>query len=273
MPPKKCNADEKKCNAEELIEALLDPKVMAAIAEAMAGTISGMIKTTIEEQMKALLDRVGTLESSSEKATEDMAILSEENAALRQRVEQLEAYSKSDNLIFYGLAPLSFADAANSRADDSASSPLSHANRSPGSAPSSVNPSETHGDSETAVITFCTTVLNVPLTRADISIAHRLPKLPTDTKPPGIIVRFTNRRARNEVFYARKGLKRKDVRVYVNEHLTASRASLLREARKLVKEDKLHAAWTNNGMVYIRLSALPTSRAIKIGSVSDLPSG
>src|SRR5271163_2620549 len=49
-------------------------------------------------------------------------------------------------------------------------------------------------------------VLSVPLCLSDISMAHRLPKQRTDASSAPLIVRFTNRRARNAVYAARKTL-------------------------------------------------------------------
>ena len=61
--------------------------------------------------------------------------------------------------------------------------------------------------------------------------------------------------------------------VYINEHLTPGRSGLLREARKLVKEDKLAGAWSMNGAIFVRLSDLPDSRPKRVSDVKDLPSG
>lgn len=123
------------------------------------------------------------------------------------------------------------------------------------------------------LLQFCNNVLDIPLTRDDISVAHRLPKRPTDPHPAAIIVRFTNRRARNAVYHARKTLATRKPGVYINEHLIKSRAVVLSEARKLVKAKKLQGAWTFNGAVFIRLSDLPDSRPIRVESIKDLPRG
>ena len=109
---------------------------------------------------------------------------------------------------------------------------------------SAFEPAKTSVATETAVFDFSNNVLGVPLTRNDISIAHRLPKRPTDSKPAAIIVRFTNRRARDAVYNARKALKRRNLNVYVNEHLIKSRSVVLGEAKKLVKAKKLDQQWS-----------------------------
>ena len=124
------------------------------------------------------------------------------------------------------MIPTSFAEAS------SGGSTVNSADKDTSSA---LEPAETSVATETAVLDFSNNVLGVPLTRNDISIAHRLPKRPTDSKPAAIIVRFTNRRARDAVYNARKALTRRNLNVYVNEHLIKSRSVVLREARKLVK--------------------------------------
>ena len=265
MPPKKPTAEDfpKKSTTDEFVEALLEPRVVEAISVAMADTISKLIQSTLEVKLEALLNRVAALETQADTAQTERTTLAEENKELRQRLEDIDAYSRSDNLVFHGLKTSTYSEAVGVRSEDASSSQGSHSDL----------PNDIHLDCERAVIEFCNTVLNVPLSKSDISLAHRLPKRPTDLRPAGVIVRFTNRRARNAVFYGRRALKKGDVRVFVNEQLTTSRAAILKEGRKLVKEKKLQGAWTNNGSVYIRLSDLPTSRPVKVQSIRDLPSG
>jgi len=158
-----------------------------------------------------------------------VAVLEAENRALSTRVEELDAYSKGNNLIFHGLPQSSFAESAS--ADQGVSS---GSQRCYGVIEGQVGV-ETSVASETTVIQFVNDVLNIPLTRDDISVAHRLRKLPNDSRPAPLVVRFTNRRARNAVYAARKSLASYKPTVYINEHLTKERASLFREARLLVK--------------------------------------
>ena len=68
-------------------------------------------------------------------------------------------------------------------------------------------------------------------------------------------------------------LKGKKPAVYINEHLTPSRAGILKEARKLVREKKLSGAWTMNGSVFIKLFDLPDSRPKRVTDIKHLPSG
>ena len=80
--------------------------------------------------------------------------------------------------------------------------------------------------------------LGLSTTPADISIAHRMPKGKFDKVRP-TIVRFTNRRARDMVYKARKHLRlRHDLNspIYINEHLTKHSEVLYSQCRKLWKD-------------------------------------
>ena len=94
--------------------------------------------------------------------------------------------------------------------------------------------------------------LDVNLTANDISIAHRLPvKRPrlnsesnvTNSRHPGIIVRFTSRQKRNEMYSNR--MKAKHIgdisvqgmsKLYVNENLTQRRKRFFWLAKQKAKE-------------------------------------
>ena len=101
-------------------------------------------------------------------------------------------------------------------------------------------PAETNASTERAVVEFFNNELDVPLTLADISIAHRLSRNhDASRRPAGTIVKFTNNRAHNAVYRARKILARNKTGVYIDEHLIQRRAIIFREARGLVKAKKL----------------------------------
>jgi len=72
-----------------------------------------------------------------------------------------------------------------------------------------------------------------------------------------ILVQFANRRIRDSILSARKGLKQYQVggsRVFINEYLTHRNAELFAEARKLVKKKVLYATWTREGRIFIKSS-------------------
>jgi hypothetical protein len=266
MPPKKVITD-------DIVEALLDPRVVDALGKALGATISGIVEARLDAKLRELLDSVEALRADNTKALKAVTELQRENDALRSRVDDLDVYSRMDNLIIHGIVESSFSDAASSRPSASGGTRRS-VDRRPDDAGLTGGPlHETNAATEEAIVYFANNVLDVALTRDDISVAHRLGKRRNDQNPAPIIVKFTNRRARNAVFGARKSLANHQPRIFINEHLIKSRAELLSKARQLVKAKKIQSAWTNNGQIFIRLSDLPDSRPIRIDDLKDLPSG
>ena len=103
----------------------------------------------------------------------------------------MENFTRLDNLIITGLPLIDYSDAASTSANRDAV--------------------ETSASTERAVLNFFNTTLNVPVESKDISIAHRL-KSTAAQSLPNIIVRFSNRKARNDVYAARRRLQRSERR-------------------------------------------------------------
>jgi hypothetical protein len=268
---------------EEFVEALLDSRVVDALVKALGTKIAEIVESRLDDRFKDLLESINHLKVDSLKASKAIAALEADNKAMKTRLEELDAYSKCENLIFQGLPQSSFADAASAsqtaddrrgeRDNDESAGRLNAGGRRGGRGSGESVGFETSAASEATVISFVNTVLKVPLSAGDISVAHRLPKQRGDQRPAPLIVRFTNRRARNAVYAARKTLASHRPAVFINEHLTKDRSAIFREARLLVKNKKLQSAWTQNGAIFIKLSDLPDSRPIRVDSASDLPRG
>ena len=111
--------------------------------------------------------------------------------------------------------------------------------------------------------------LSLQIQHSDISIAHRLPSKKKDLEP-NIIIRFTNRKARDMVFRARGQLTNlpSTGKIYINKDLSEDTAQLFRHARSMVKAKTLHAAWTNGGMLHVKTS--PDCKATRINCSDDL---
>ena len=113
-----------------------------------------------------------------------------------------------------------------------------------------------------------------------ISTAHRLHKHASKSGPPGIIVKFVSRDARNSV-YALKEAAREKVswrcceieRLYINECLTPETKRLLYNTKIFKREMKrIHGdifVWTYKGDVFVRKDGENNPR-IKIISEDDL---
>ena len=101
-----------------------------------------------------------------------------------KKINVLENYARIDNLIISGLPSVDYSDAASANTTQDAT--------------------ESSQSTERAVLEFVNNTLNVPIKSNDISIAHRLKRTTaTGQNPPNIIVRFANRKIRNDVYAAR----------------------------------------------------------------------
>lgn len=111
-----------------------------------------------------------------------------------------------------------------------------------------------------------------------ISFSHRKFKSSdAKAKPPPIIVKFTSRKIRNNIYEARSKLRPAEnspqahtdtPKVFIVENLTEKNRNLLFEARDLKKELGYAYLWTNNGKVLIRKNQ--NSAALQINSMEDL---
>ena len=160
-----------------------------------------------------------------------------------QRIEDLEVYSRIDQLIVRGLHENSYAERASLSA----------------SADNAAQTHETVQAIEKTLINFCRDKLNVTVTPLDISNIHRLKSGPNNPVWP-VIVRFANKKICNEIYSAKKWLKGSPDRIFVSEHLTKNASNLFYEARKLKKEKKIFSCWMMNGVVYVEFSPDPTAR-------------
>lgn len=181
--------------------------------------------------------------------------LTEERLALKLKCNELERYSRRSNAIISGLEPTNFADAASSDSTTSSEATIK------------------------SVQEFCLSKLNLDIPNQDIVTAHRLPSRngPTTGKkfPPKIIVKFSSQKIRDKIIVASRKQPRNqpaDRNIFVNENLTEYDSKLLYESRQLIRQKRIHSAWSFNGQVFIKKSALTTAKPIKITSEADLTS-
>ena len=251
MPPK--------LKADDLVEALSDGKVMAALAGILAPLINAPI-AEMDKKIDNLISAVHDLKTNYRALQNEVVELRQVNDGLKNqlfvqsgRIDDLENYSRCDNLIIKGLPEQSHAERASS-------SNL----RTDGLPPATSNQSV-----ETTFISFCRESLHVEVSPHDLSTAHRMKAGPKDRVRP-VIVRFTNRRIRDEVYRSRKLLKNNRDNIYISEHLTKSTSELFYEARKLLREKKLYSTWTQNGQVLVKFSSDISVKPTLVKSREDL---
>lgn len=238
MPPRRESGSS---SIEDIVTAMRDERVLAAI-----GSI-------FETKMQSLLQKVQSLE------LENTRLKTELNDA-QVKIDQLEGYSRVDNLVIVGLPVSSYAEMASTSTATVDSADVNTIG----------NP--TAASVELNVLDLFNNRLGLSVTSSDISIAHRL-KSKRDGDIPPIIVRFTRRQTREAVFAARRKLKGwLGHRVFINEDLTKRNAEIFQRSRKLVKDKRLHGTWTNGGVVFIKRFNDPSCKSEKIVSMSQLDS-
>lgn len=208
-------------SVEDLILALSDKRV------------SDIIAGIFEQKLNPILQSLSEVHEKNKTLEKDVSKLQGELAAANAKINHLENFTRLDNLIITGLPLIDYSDAASTSANV-----------------------ETSASTERAVLNFFNTILNVPVESKDISIAHRL-KSTAAQSLPNIIVRFSNRKARNDVYAARRRLQRSERRhdeqtIYINEDLTKETASIFKQAREMVRRKTLHRCWTGGGFVYVK---------------------
>ena len=247
--------------AEDLIEALQDVRVVEAVGKALAPLITLSVEEGLKKQLEGVTSAIRELKTENTRLRGQCEGLAKENARLsksadehRKRLDDMDAYTRSDNLIIRGLPERTAAERASAApALDDATSSLK----------------EGSGSVETTVLAFCNDVLGVKLESRDISIAHRLKAAKNDRVRP-VIVRFVNRKTRNAVYGARKLLKNSNEPIFISEHLSKAASDLFYDARKMLKEKKIHGTWTQNGQVHVKFSSDPNVRASVIKCSADL---
>ena len=87
--------------------------------------------------------------------------------------------------------------------------------------------------------------LNVDMLNSDISCAYNVP---TKSKLTSTIVRFTRNCVRNELYMARKDIKKKlNNKLFINKDLTLQRSNLL---HALQRDEIIYRVWSYNGNMF-----------------------
>ena len=227
--------DEDDALALRLVALLNDDQVLAKLK-------SVLYPRELYDKIAAFTDRVTSL-------TVDLAAKDAKIEELTTRVESLEAeadrqeqYSRRPNLRFQGV------------------------------------PESTEGSTDQKIVSLVNECMGLspPLAVSDIERSHRLgPPKDRDgrdrTRP--VIVRFRSERLRDTVYRARTKLKshnlqqQPDARIFVNEDLTARRATSAFLARQAKKSKKITDSWTADGKVLIKDLA---NNILQITSHKDL---
>ena len=127
-----------------------------------------------------------------------------------------------------------------------------------------------------AVIHFCNYVLNLPVTASAIASAFRMPHFKSHNANPPIIVTFSSKLIRDEVY--RSGImleaynesKPVEEQIYLREDLTRRNQQIQKAVRKAVKSGKLADTWTDNGYVFFKCNRGDVHLAEHVFELCDL---
>ncbi|XP_031339583.1 uncharacterized protein LOC116168070 [Photinus pyralis] len=113
-----------------------------------------------------------------------------------------------------------------------------------------------------ALVTKVGAALDLPLTRRDIDVCHRLGKKKDSNQPASIIVKFVRREDKLNLLQKRRtkrnfstehlGFQHPSSPIYINESLSPTRRKLFSLARQIQKDKNYNYLWVRNGNIFIR---------------------
>ena len=220
--------------------------MFARLTKLMADTFSANMRQLIDvlegkftvqmgaqgTEMFAISARIDALERKLEASltanaalSTQVRVLTGENAALRTAVENLEQYSRAENVIIQGV-------------------PLPP-------------PGQEENLYEEIPPLLNKLIPGVDVKPGSFSVIHRLLSLNSSgapstagPKPPAIVMKFVRRHTRLNLLAKRRLLKGKQI--MLSEHLSPARAALLKKASQLVNANKLASSWSQDGKILVK---------------------
>lgn len=231
---------------------------------------------SLESDLSAKNERIAEIEQDGIQKTEQITKSQSTALNLVDKMNDQEQYSKRENLIITGLnfrkpvADIVQEGAANQAATSTEEDEVSLR------------------DKDTMVTNLVTIVknkLNIVIHPSDIQDIHLLKRTKPateaannaneaannatednrDTPTSSIIVRFSNRRIRDRIYYSRTELV--GTNIFINEQLTARNGRLFRLARAARRNKLIQKTWTSNGFVTVKTN---DDDIIRIKSEEDL---
>ena len=128
-----------------------------------------------------------------------------------------------------------------------------------------------HDDTDAKLMFLINTELKIdpPLCQTDIITSHRVPsRNASPTDPPPILIKFKSTSIKNRVMKTRADLpdyrRTNERKVYFTEDLTARRAKLFYQTRKIKLNEFIADCWTYNGNIKIK------NKRGKVHSIEDV---
>ena len=126
---------------------------------------------------------------------------------------------------------------------------------------------ETKDENTDRIVINLASKMGVQMNESDISVSHRNPNPKADRSSnstgPAIIVKFTRRNTRDQLFKSRLKLKNittkdlgftrsRDSRIFISESLTSPRKELYLECVRFKKSEGYKYLWTRYGKIFLR---------------------
>ena len=183
MPPAKVKPT-------DFIDALLDQQVIDAISKALMPMITLSIQEAIDSKLRSILSDITTLKRDNislhaevDKLQSVVSTLRQSERDVRVKLDALEAYQRSDNIVVRGLSESTYAEVGSRSADRDEDEMIR---------------AETVVAAEETFLKFCNERLHVRLASSDISTAHRLPK---GKKTRFVLLLFASRTAEVAIWF------------------------------------------------------------------------
>ena len=218
-PRRSAAVDDDDALALRLVALLNDDQVLAKMRNVL-------FPQDLANKLDSLTAKVDSLTKELTNKDEKLDILEKKIQTLEEEVDCQEQYSRRPNLRIQGM------------------------------------PEETDGTTEQKVLLLINETIGFtpPLALTDLERAHRIgPAKDKEGRPRKrhTIVRFRSERLRDSVFRSRSNLKEynqghPDATIFMNEDLTAHRASLAFNTRLLKRQQKINDCWTTGGKVVIK---------------------
>ena len=220
MPRGSSSSSHLEFTSEDFLKVLSDDAVQQKLCEILSNSIKLIIQEMfqpLEKQIKndlgAVRVTVQSLQLKLDERAEQLRNLQAVNITLSEKLtkerecrEELEQYSRRENLLFCGI-------------------PATLAERTVADQGEHQLIAESSAVTTDKVISFCNNVLHTNNSASNISIAHRCKPRRGSNCPP-VFVRFVRRSVRNDVFRAKAHLKTFNAsrssseRSFINENLT-----------------------------------------------------
>ena len=240
---------------EELFKGLKeDNKLLVTRVDEISSdtkTIIGRLQK-VEDDNKALNHKIRNLEKENQTRTEEMEYMLQRNNYLEDKVNELEQYSKLDNIVISGmkmLRPFNKTVQEQQPTVDTAENEIVVVEEESKETEKWSNRDK--GIMVTNIAKFMKDKLDIEIQKTDVVDIHTLKHRDSHSKGT-CIVRFSNRIIRESILRSKKKLN--GTGVFISEHLTKENSYLYKLARDLRRRNKIQKTWTVNCRIFAKMN-------------------